>query len=206
MTKPHHAAPGRSDEWFTPPEIFEAMAVQFDLDPCQPEDGRSFLSVPASRYYTARQDGLTAPWGGFVWLNPPFGGRNGVVPWLRKFMAHRNGVCLVNALTSSGWFHDWAPYADAMLFPRGKTKFVRPDGSRGASPANGVVLLACGGEGVQALRNAQSNGLGMCLSGMKIPGPNTNNPTPAEYPTLRNPANMAKAAGSGEPRGLLTSA
>ncbi|MFP2873729.1 hypothetical protein ACLEIY_16045 [Acetobacter tropicalis] len=31
-------------------------------------------------------------------------------------------------------------------------------------------------------------------------------PTPAEYPTLRNPANMAKAAGSGEPGGLLTSA
>lgn len=39
---------------------------------------------------------------------------------------------------------------------------------------------------------------------MKNQGQNTNNPTQAEYPTPRNPANMAKAAGSGEPRGLLT--
>ena len=167
MIKPHHAAPGRSDEWFTPHEIFEAMGVQFDLDPCQPEEGRAFLSVPAAAYYTAHDDGLSQPWSGFVWLNPPFGGRNGVVPWLRKFMQHANGVCLVNALTSSGWFHDWAPHADAMLFPRGKTKFVRPDGTRGASPANGVVLLACGEKGVAGLNRAQANGLGLCVSGQK---------------------------------------
>ncbi|MGF1275514.1 hypothetical protein [Acetobacter pasteurianus] len=32
----------------------------------------------------------------------------------------------------------------------------------------------------------------------------TNNTTPEEYPTGRNPANMTKAAGSGEPGGLLT--
>lgn len=164
MTKPHHATPGRSDEWYTPPEIFEAMGVSFDLDPCQPEEGRAFLSVPARRHYTAQQDGLNAPWDGFVWLNPPFGGRNGVVPWLRKFMAHGNGICLVNALTSSGWFHDWAALADAMLFPRGKTKFVRPDGTRGGSPANGVVLLARGQKGVAALEAAQANGLGMLVA------------------------------------------
>ncbi|NSL93897.1 DNA N-6-adenine-methyltransferase [Acetobacter syzygii] len=163
MTKPHHATPGRSDEWYTPPEIFQAMGVEFDLDPCQPEDGRAFLSVPADHYYTAQQDGLISPWYGFVWLNPPFGGRNGVVPWLRKFMDHGDGICLVNALTSSGWFHDWAHLADAMLFPRGKTKFVRPDGTCGASPANGVVLLACGQRGVAALERAQTNGLGMLV-------------------------------------------
>ncbi|WP_415432548.1 hypothetical protein [Acetobacter indonesiensis] len=41
---------------------------------------------------------------------------------------------------------------------------------------------------------------------MKNQAPNTNNPTPAEYPTPRNPANMAKAAGVRAPGGLLTSA
>lgn len=171
-TRPHHAAPGASDEWYTPPEIFEAMGVSFDLDPCQPRYGRAFLSVPAYRYYTAEDGGLDQPWRGFMWLNPPFGGRNGVVPWLRKFMAHRDGVCLVNALTSSGWFHDWAAFADAMLFPRGKTKFVRPDGTRGASPANGVALLACGQRGVAALESAQANGLGMLLVSKTLEGMN----------------------------------
>lgn len=100
----------------------------------------------------------------------------------------------------------WAPLADAMLFPRGKTKFVRPDGTRGASPANGVVLWARGEKGVDGLTRAQSNGLGICVSGIKNQDQSTDKPTQAEYPTPRNSANMAKAAGSGEPRDLLTSA
>jgi hypothetical protein len=31
-----------------------------------------------------------------------------------------------------------------MLFPRGKTKFIRPDGTRGESPGTGIVLLGMG--------------------------------------------------------------
>lgn len=175
------------------------MAVRFDLDPCQPEAGRAFLSVPTDQFYTPSDDGLEKPWSGFVWVNPPFGGRNGVVPWLRKFMGHGDGVCLVNALTSAGWFHDWAPYADAMLFPRGKTKFVRPDGSRGSSPANGVVLLACGERGVRALLNAQSNGLGLCLTRAKSCFEHSDFPTRREYQSSRNPAKTTKAAGARTP-------
>lgn len=159
--KPHHAAPGQSDEWFTPPEIFEALGVTFDLDVAQPETGRAFLSVPCRQFLTISENGLTAPWIGFVWMNPPFGGRNGVVPWLRRFMEHGNGIACVNALTSSGWFHDFAPHADALLFPRGKTKFVRPDGTRGNSPGNGVVLIGMGCQAVHAMMNAQKHKLGM---------------------------------------------
>ena len=59
-------------------------------------------------------------------MNPPFGGRNAHVPWLRKFLAHGNGVAIVRAYTSSGWFHEWAIQAETMLFPRGKTRFIRP--------------------------------------------------------------------------------
>lgn len=163
MSKPHHAAPGATDEHYTPPELFEAMGVEFDLDPCQPETGRAFLSVPCRRFLTKADDGLSKPWDGFVWLNPPFGARNGVVPWLDRFVHHGNGVALVNALTSSGWFHDFAPKMDALLFPKGKTKFVRPDGTRGMSPANGVALMAVGGLGVAALRNAARIGFGLMV-------------------------------------------
>ncbi|PYD63530.1 adenine methyltransferase [Gluconacetobacter entanii] len=159
--KPHHAAPGQSDEWFTPPEIFEALGVTFDLDVAQPETGRAFLSVPCRRFLTVSDNGLTAPWDGFVWMNPPFGGRNGVVPWLRRFMDHANGIACVNALTSSGWFHDFAPHADALLFPRGKTKFLRPDGTRGNSPGNGVVLIGAGMQAVEALADAHRKGFGL---------------------------------------------
>jgi len=169
MTRPHHAALGQSDEHYTPPEIFEALGCRFDLDPCQPEEGRAFLSVPADRFFTPADDGLVQPWDGYVWLNPPFGGRNGVVPWLEKFAAHRNGIALVNALTSSGWFHQFAPRMDALLFPKGKTKFVRPDGSRGMSPANGVVLMAIGPAANFALARAARRGFGLYSPIWKYP-------------------------------------
>ena len=142
---------GESDEWYTPPSIFDALALYFDLDPCSPGPGHW---VPARRVYTKSDNGLMQPWQGIVWMNPPFGGRNGHVPWLKKFFQHGNGICLVRAYTSSGWFHDWAPKADAVLFPKGKTKFVRPDGSLGGSPSSGIVLMSKGENATNALVNS----------------------------------------------------
>jgi hypothetical protein len=113
----------------------------FDLDPCSPGHGHR---VPARQIYTKADDGLAQPWSGMVFMNPPFGGRNGHVPWLRKFLDHGNGIAIVRAYTSAAWFHDFAIKAETMLFPRGKTKFIRPDGSVGRSPGHGVVLLGVG--------------------------------------------------------------
>ncbi|WP_122049860.1 DNA N-6-adenine-methyltransferase [Asaia bogorensis] len=155
--------PGRSDEHYTPPCVFAAMGVEFDLDPAQPEQGRAFLSVPAHSFFTKAENGLAQDWCGFVWMNPPFGGRNGVVPWLSRFVAHGNGVALVSALTSSGWFHEFAPKMDAMLFPAGKTKFIQPDGNIASSPPMGVVLMAIGVRGVEALTNAANAGYGLMV-------------------------------------------
>ena len=38
-----------------------------------------------------------------------------------------------------------------MCFPRGKTKFIRPDGSIGRAPGHGVVLLGMGAVANKAL-------------------------------------------------------
>lgn len=46
----------------------------------------------------------------------------------------------------------------ALLWPRGKTKFIRPDGSIGGSPGHGVVLIGMGEMCCEALR---LSGLGM---------------------------------------------
>lgn len=155
---------GKTDEHYTPPEVFEALGCQFDLDPAQPNTGRAFLSVPADRFFTPDDNGLAQSWEGFVWLNPPFGGRNGVVPWLERFVQHGNGIALVNALTSSGWFHDYAPQMDAILFPRGKTKFVQMDGTVAKSPQSGIVLMAMGMKGIEGLRRAARSGYGLMLT------------------------------------------
>ncbi|KJZ41351.1 DNA N-6-adenine-methyltransferase [Pseudomonas fluorescens] len=148
----HESCIGASDDWYTPKFIFDALALRFDLDPCSPGAGHW---VPAENVITEKQDGLRLEWNGLVWMNPPFGGRNGQVPWLEKFIAHGNGIALVAARTSSGWFHDLAPRFDALLFPKGKTKFVRPDGTVGASPGTGVVLLAIGEIACKALKKSQ---------------------------------------------------
>ena len=153
----HEPCIGQSDDWFTPPGIFDALRLMFDLDPCSPGPGHW---VPADRIYTKQDDGLAQPWHGLVFMNPPFGTRNGHVPWLRRFLEHGNGVAVVRAYTSSAWFHDWAVSAETMLFPRGKTKFHRPDGSIGKAPGHGIVLLGMGPIANAALRDS---GLGLFM-------------------------------------------
>lgn len=154
---PGHREPsvGASDDWYTPPEIFKALGLKFDLDPCSPGPGHW---VPARNIFTKQNDGLREPWRGLVFVNPPFGGRLGQVPWLRKFLEHGNGIAIVRAYTSSSWWHELMPRAEAILFPRGKTKFVRPDGSIGGSPGHGVALVGMGPKAIAAL---DRSGLGM---------------------------------------------
>jgi hypothetical protein len=151
----HESCIGASDEWYTPAEIFRALKMRFDLDPCSPGSGHW---VPAGKIYTAADDGLSKPWVGTVFMNPPFGGRNGHVPWLRKFIAHANGIAIVRAYTSSSWWHEYMPSVHAILFPKGKTKFVRPDGTVGKAPGHGIAIAAMGVEPVSHLRQS---GLGM---------------------------------------------
>ena len=144
----HEPCIGATDDWYTPRDIFDALGLTFDLDPCSPGPGHW---VPARKVYTKEDDGLVQPWSGTVFMNPPFGRRNGHVPWLRKFLAHGDGVAIVRAYTSSAWFHQWAVKAQTMCFPRGKTKFIRPDGSIGRAPGHGVVLLGMGAVANKAL-------------------------------------------------------
>src|ERR1700744_2510086 len=90
---------GASDEWYTPKYIFDALGVHFDLDVAAPSTGPRY--VPTSAWISSGS--LGAEWGGFVWMNPPFGGRNGLEPWLEKFISHGNGVALVPDRTSAPW-------------------------------------------------------------------------------------------------------
>lgn len=148
--------PGASDEWYTPKYIFDALDCSFDMDAAGP--GPDVTKVPAWSF--CPKDSLRMPWNGYVWLNAPFGGRNGLTPWLDKFFAHGNGVALTPDRTSAPWWQDAARKAGAVLFIAGKVKFERPDGSVGKSPSNGTTLFAAGSRGVQALINAESAGLG----------------------------------------------
>lgn len=64
----------KSVEWYTPEWVFDELALQFDLDPASPHDMET--AVPAVTKYTIFDDGLSRPWHGRVWLNPPLRERN----------------------------------------------------------------------------------------------------------------------------------
>lgn len=160
---------GASDEWYTPKYIFDALDVRFDLDVASPiwpkETGRR-THVPAGAFIT--MDSLNANWTGFIWMNPPFGGRNGLVPWLDKFFDHGNGVALTPDRTSAPWWQDAARRADAILFISPKVKFERPDGSVGKSPGTGTTLFAIGRTGVEAIERAAKAGLGLAVYPVEV--------------------------------------
>lgn len=151
-------ATGASDEWYTPRHVFDALGEEFDLDVAAPRGGPRH--VPSPDWLTQDNDGLYHAWHGFVWMNPPFGGRNALAPWLDRFMAHGNGIALTPDRTSAPWWQDAAQRADAILLTRGKIKFERPDGTVGGSPGSGVTLWAAGDRADAALCRAAFAGLG----------------------------------------------
>lgn len=171
----HEQSVGATDEWYTPAYIFHAMGLRFDLDPAHPP--RDDLPIDAwlhpergewanhgaccPKFITPDLDGLTRRWAGRVWMNPPFGARNGIVPWLKRFMEHGDGVAFVPDRTSAPWWQHFAPQACALLFVSPKVKMLSPHGLEpSSSPAQGTTLLARGAESVAALRRAETAGLG----------------------------------------------
>src|SRR2546423_1714623 len=83
-----------SVEWYTPPWLFGALGLTFDLDPCSPVEGPV---TPAKRHLTRLDDGLVAPWEGRVWLNPPYGAE--LPKWIGRLADHGDGVALVLSRT-----------------------------------------------------------------------------------------------------------
>lgn len=156
----HEQCVGATDEWYTPPYVFRALGCSFDVDVASP--GKSVTPwIPAAQFFMACS--LQIEWEGFVWMNPPFGPRNGLVPWLDKFFAHGNGIALVPDRTSAPWWQQFAPRADLILFAAPKIKFIGANGQPGPSPAQGTCLMGAGRRSLPALRRAAFNGLGVLM-------------------------------------------
>lgn len=177
----HEQSVGATDEWYTPPHVFEALGCAFSVDVASP--GAAVTPwIPATRF--VKIGSLERDWAdwGFIWMNPPFGGRNALVPWLEKFFAHGNGIALVPDRTSAPWWQAFAPRANLHLFVAPKLKFIGGQeavdlglidkvGDCGKSPAQGTCLMACGSQAVDALHSAAENRLGVLMT-PSLPRPN----------------------------------
>lgn len=129
-----------SDEWYTPPALFDALGFRFDLDPAAPPGGVDW--VPALRHFSRREDGLAQEWQGRVWLNPPYG--RATADWLDKLADHGDGLALVFSRTDVAWFQHFAAEASALCFIRGRLRFHRPDGTAGDTAPSPSLLVAFG--------------------------------------------------------------
>jgi hypothetical protein len=141
------AAPVQSretDERYTPAWIFEALGETFDLDPASPPLGVSL--VPTAAVWTKDDDGLTQPWRGFVWCNPPF---SKATPWADRFIAHAEGIWL-GPVANSDWHVRMTNASDAMVLMR-DLAFIAPThaGRRSSMP---LSMHGFGARAVAALR------------------------------------------------------
>jgi len=111
-----------SDDYWTPKWVFDALNITFDLDVACPPEGPAH--TPCRAYYTQETNGLTSPWHGNVWMNPPF---SKLSPWVNKFIEHANGIALL-PFSKSIWFHTiWESNAAIVAIPRQRAAFVQGD-------------------------------------------------------------------------------
>lgn len=112
----------KSDGWATPRVVFDRIAAEFgpfDLDPCADAG-----NAKAQSFYTVEQDGLSLPWTGTVFVNPPF---SNIEAWVEKaYQASVLGavvVMLIPARTGAGWWHRWVQGRARVKFLRGRIKY-----------------------------------------------------------------------------------
>jgi len=139
-----------ADDYYTPKWIFDSLRLEFSLDVCAPLNGVPWL--PARNHYSIENDGLIQEWFGRVWMNPPY---SKPAPWIDRFLAHGNGVALVQTSKSNGFIQLWNQADAIMYLPRNFTFEHRDHGTKGIFMP--VALFAMGESNVQALKASGIN-------------------------------------------------
>lgn len=129
----------KTDLWETPQQFFDRLnnEFHFTLDVCAlPENAK------CPNFYSPEQNGLSMPWEGVCWCNPPYGCTVG--QWVRRAhfvaVAGTTVVMLLPARTDTRWFHDYI-YQNKnveLRFIRGRLKF---GGSKNSAPFPSMVAI-----------------------------------------------------------------
>jgi hypothetical protein len=140
MTDLRRAEPEGNDSVATHPDLWRPLEHAmngFDLDPAAGAEPEAI----ADERYTPEDNGLTSPWFGTVWLNPPFSEKG---QWYRRLVDHINrgevdrAVAIAPVDTSTDWFQDWFSTADNVAFLAGRDHYQ--NGGHGGSPSFSTMV------------------------------------------------------------------
>lgn len=147
-----HAAD--TDDWYTPPWIFEGLNDTFSLDVCTPPGGVPW--IPCEDYFTPDDDGLSLDWWGFVWCNPPY---SSPTKWCDKWVEHGNGIIVLRAdLSLRGQGAAFAA-ASSIFVPTPRLQFVNGHGEKHNAVTFSTVLLGAGERANDALARLRDHGV-----------------------------------------------
>lgn len=113
--------------WETPKALLgllDGVFGKWDLDPCSP---RKNGPVNAKVRFTAEDDGLSVPWNGSVYANPPYG--RGLRDWIGKARREyelgnaKLVVLLIPARPDTSYWHDEIADHAEVIFLRGRLRF-----------------------------------------------------------------------------------
>lgn len=115
----------KTDMWETPQAFFEELNKEFHFTL---DAAASDHNAKCYHYYTKEDDGLTKPWVGTVWCNPPYGREIG--KWVahaysQSMLSKSTIVMLLPARTDTRWFHEYIYGRQnvEIRFIRGRLKF-----------------------------------------------------------------------------------
>lgn len=143
-----------TDEWSSPREVVEPIAESiggFALDPCSGAEQSPF----ADETYTEDDDGLSQPWHGDVWVNPPY---SDMSTWTEKAVAEsergdvKRVVYLCKGDSSTQWWQSAIEQATAVCAIDGRLSFG--DGGNSAPFASHIFVFGALSDGLtDALRD-----------------------------------------------------
>lgn len=142
-----------TNEWYTPEDPYIEMAREvmgdIDLDPASCAAAQA--GIQAGTYYTIDDNGLSKPWFGRVWLNPPYGktgNRSNQDIWTsrlwsdyRVFNRVVEGIALIKSVPGYEWYEKARDLADAFCEARERIRFINAvTGKRGQAKAGSTFL------------------------------------------------------------------
>lgn len=141
-------------DYYTPRYVTDAareVMGGIDLDPASCDMAQAWIG--AGQYFTIADNGLSQPWGGRVWLNPPYSytdGRSNQDLWSERLVTEYlqgnvvEGVLLVKAALGYKWFERlWDQWP--VCFMRDRLSFVLPDGTDDGQSKQATAIFYIGG-------------------------------------------------------------